>query len=176
MTPGGGATLWIVGMMGVGKSAVAQELATRLGRPAIDTDREVEREAGRAISEIFATEGEAAFRRHERAAIEAIAGRPAVVALGGGAIAQPGVSERLNETGTVVCLTARAETLLERIGSGRERPLLAGLDDGARLDRIRALLAERAPHYALAAISVETDDLEPRAVADRVLERLGAAM
>jgi len=174
MTPEGGATLWIVGMMGVGKSVVAQHLAARLGRPWIDTDREVERGAGVSIPEIFTNEGEAAFRSRERAAVEAVAGRPVVVALGGGAMAQPGIPELLIETGTVVCLTARPEILLERIGSGAERPLLAGLDPAAQLERIRALLRERGPSYGRASVAVETEGLEPPAVAERVLERLAA--
>lgn len=174
MTPGSGATLWVVGMMGVGKSVVAQDLATRLGRPWVDTDREVEREAGLSIPEIFATEGEPTFRSRERAAIEAIAGEPVVVALGGGAMAQPGIAELLADTGIIVCLTARAETLLERIGAGAERPLLAGLAPAARLERIRALLDERRPHYARAHYAVETDHLTPSEVADQVLDRLAA--
>jgi len=79
-------TLWLVGMMGAGKSAVGRELARRLGRPFLDTDREIEAERGIAIAEIFAREGEAAFRAVEREMVERLAGRSAVVALGGGAL------------------------------------------------------------------------------------------
>ncbi len=174
MVSGGGATLWIVGMMGVGKSAVARELAARLGRPWLDTDREVERSAGASIPEIFASEGEAAFRQRERTAIEAVAGRPVVVAIGGGAMAQAGIPELLSASGTVVRLKASAETLLARVGEAADRPLLAGRPPRDRLGRIRALMAEREPHYARADFHVAADVGDPGQVADRVLETLAA--
>src|SRR5690606_5874667 len=142
-----GPTIWLVGAMGAGKSAVGPLLAARLGLPFVDLDAEVERAAGARIATIFAREGEPAFRARERAAIERVAGRTAVVALGGGAIAQPGAARRLAETGTVVWLRARPETLAARIGEARERPLLAGLGPAARRARIAALLAEREPCY-----------------------------
>ncbi len=168
----GGDTVWIVGMMGVGKSAVARLVARRLGRPWVDTDAEVERRAERRIAEIFASEGEAAFRRREREAIDAVAGRPVIAALGGGAIAQDGAAERLAATGTVVSLRARPETLLRRIGDAAERPLLAGLAPAERLARIEALLREREPHYRRADLVVDTDALGPEEVADEVIRAL----
>ena len=165
-------------MMGVGKSSVARRVARRLGRPWVDTDAEVERRAECRIPEIFAKEGEVAFRRREREAIDAVAGRPVVAALGGGAIAQPGTAERLAETGVVVALRATAATLLARLGDAEERPLLAGLGSAERLERIEALLREREPHYARAGLCVDTDGLDLEEVADRVvlaLEKGGAA-
>jgi len=166
-------TLWLVGMMGAGKSAVGSRLAARLGRAFVDTDALVESVAGKSIAAIFADEGEASFRTLERAAIERVAGRPAVVALGGGAIAQPGVAERLSASGKVVYLRARPETLLARIGDADQRPLLAGLDAGARLSRVRELLQTRAADYARAACVVDVDEGDVDAVTDRILEALG---
>ncbi len=168
----GGDTVWIVGMMGVGKSSVARLVAQRLGRPYVDTDTEIERGADLEISEIFAREGEASFRRRERAAIDAVAGQRVVVALGGGAIAQPGAAERLAETGVVIALCASPETLLARLGDAGERPLLAGLAPERRLERIEALLREREAHYGRADLSVDTDALDPEAVAERVVHAL----
>lgn len=165
-------TLWLVGMMGAGKSAVGAALARRLGTECIDTDREVEAAAGRSVAAIFAEDGEEAFRRLERQAIERVEGKPVVVALGGGAMAQPGVPARLAATGSVAYLRARPETLLARIGAGARRPLLAGLDAGAREERLRALLADREPVYAQAALVVDTDDLSAEAVAARIAARL----
>jgi len=163
-----GSTIWLVGMMGAGKSAVGRELARRLGRSFVDTDHEIEELRGAAIAEIFAREGEGAFRALERAMVERVAGRPAVVALGGGALGQADVRLLVAGTGTQVWLRARPETLLERIGSCEARPLLAGLGAEARLARIRALLAAREADYGRAAVVVETDAASVVEVAERI--------
>jgi shikimate kinase len=170
----GGRTTWLVGMMGAGKSAVGRALAARRGCAFVDTDERVEREAGATVAEIFAREGEAGFRRRERAAIEAVAGRDAVVALGGGAIAQPGVAARLRESGTVVYLRARPETLLARLGDACERPLLAGLDARGRRGRLAQLLAEREACYGRAHATVDTDALDVEAACAAVERALAA--
>lgn len=159
-------------MMGAGKSAVGPELARALGVPFVDADRLLEAEAGASIPEIFEREGEGGFRARERAVLESLAGRPAVVALGGGAIAQPGVAERLAATGTVVYLRAAIDTLLDRVGNAAGRPLLAGLDAARRRARLASLLAEREPAYLRAHLVVDTDDLPPRDVAARIADRL----
>ncbi len=166
-------TIWLVGMMGAGKSAVGALLAERLGRGFVDTDALIERTAGIRIAELFRREGEAAFRKREREAIEKVAGGALVVALGGGAIAQPGVRERIAESGTVVYLRARPETLLGRVGEALDRPLLQGLSREDRLRRIAELLAERRPNYEQASIVVDTDGLAPGEVANAILGRLG---
>lgn len=167
-----GETIWLVGMMGAGKSAVGRALARRLGREFVDTDAEVEKQAGASVAEIFQVEGEEGFRARERAALEAVAGRPAVVALGGGAIAQPGAPERLAASGSVVYLQARPETLLARVADAETRPLLRGLDAAARLERIRRLLEAREDAYRTAGVIVETDALDVESVADALAARL----
>jgi len=159
-------------MMGAGKSAVGALLAERLRRGFVDTDTMIERTAGTSIAELFTREGEAAFRKREREAIENVAGGALVVALGGGAIAQPGTRERLTASGTIVYLRARPETLLGRIGDTADRPLLHGVSGKDRLRRIKELLAERSPSYEPASIVVDTDALEPSEVADAILGRL----
>jgi shikimate kinase len=168
-------TLWLVGMMGAGKSAVGALVAARLGRPLVDLDRAIERAAGRGIPEIFAAEGEAGFRKREREALEAVAGRGAVVALGGGAAAQPGAVERLLETGTLVYLRARPETLAARVGDDDARPLLAGLDAAGRLATLRRLLGERERFYLKATLVLDTDALDAAGAADELLRRLGGS-
>ncbi|HEY8154266.1 MAG TPA: shikimate kinase [Myxococcota bacterium] len=166
-------TLWLVGMMGSGKSTVGPLLARRLGRRFIDTDAEVERAVGNRVAEIFEREGEPAFRSYEREAIEACAGEAAVVALGGGAIEPPGVRERLAETGTVVYLRARPETLLARVGDPDSRPLLRRLSPAGRALRLEELLARRREAYESASIVIDTDDLAPAAVVEQLAERIG---
>jgi shikimate kinase len=168
-------TLWLVGMMGAGKSSVGALLAERLGRPLVDLDRAIERAAGRTIPELFASEGEAGFRKREREALEAVAGQRLVVALGGGAAAQPGAVERLLATGTLVYLRARPETLAARVGADEARPLLAGLDAAGRLAQLRALLAERERFYLRAPLVVDTDALDAAGAAAEIVQRLGAA-
>jgi shikimate kinase/3-dehydroquinate synthase len=158
-------TLWLTGMMGAGKSAVGEALAAMLGRPFIDLDAEIERSAGARISEIFSREGEHGFRRRERKALDAVAGQPAVVALGGGTPAQPGVLARLAATGRTVYLRARLDTLVDRVGDAAERPLLAGIPARERKAKLRGLLAAREPAYRRAAFTIDTDEL---AVADVV--------
>jgi shikimate kinase len=160
--------------MGAGKSAVGARLAARLALPFYDTDGEVEREAAASVAEIFAREGEAGFRARERKAIEALLGERAVVALGGGALTVPGTVERLEAHGRLVYLRARPETLLGRVGEGRERPLLRGLDAPARLARLAELLARREADYARAAIVVDVDEGGVEAVVERILARLAA--
>jgi len=147
--------IYLVGMMGVGKSTVGALLARRLGRPFIDTDQEVERVAGLTIAEIFETDGEVHFRALEAEAIRAASADAAVVALGGGAVAEPGAMERLLAGGEVVYLMAEPAVLVGRIGNPASRPLLAGLDRNEQIEKLERLLAERQPFYEQAGIRVD---------------------
>jgi shikimate kinase len=164
--------IWLVGMMGAGKSTVGPRLARRLARPFIDTDEEVERRAGKTIAEIFEQEGEDAFRALEGEVVAAAGRDGAVVALGGGAIARPGAAERLATRGVLVYLRARPSTLLERIGDPGSRPLLAGLDRRERLARIERLLSEREGAYGRARIVVDVDEWNTGAIAERIAEQV----
>lgn len=149
--------VWLVGMMGVGKSTIGPLVASELARPFIDTDDAIVALAGKSVQEIFASEAEAGFRDRERAAIADAAKQAAVTALGGGAIAQPGAPEKLAALGTVVYLRARPATLLERIGDGSRRPLLAGLSREERLERLISLLEERVEAYESASVVVDVE-------------------
>jgi shikimate kinase len=167
--------IWLVGMMGAGKSAVGPLLARSLARGFVDTDAEIERVVGMTVSEIFSAEGEPAFRDRERELIESLSGGSDVVALGGGAIAQPGATAFLGRTGTVVYLRARASSLLDRLGDCAERPLLEPLAPRERLARLEKLLAERASAYETAAIAVDTEGRTVEAVAEEISLRLNLA-
>ena len=130
----------------------------------------VEAAAGRSVKDIFASEGEAAFRALERDAVaEACALPDAVIATGGGALVDPENRRRLAAAGPIVCLTATPEEILRRVGRTETRPLLAGLSsDAARLDRIREMLASRAAAYGSATHIVDTSGCTPDQVVQRV--------
>ncbi len=160
--------------MGVGKSTIGPALAQRLGRPFADSDAEVERRAGKSVAQIFADEGEAAFRALEASVVDEFArGEPVVAALGGGAIAPPGTAEKLARCATVVYLRASPDQLLHRIGSSAStRPLLQGLDHEGRLARLRQVAAEREASYLTARVVVETDGETIAQVVSRVARRV----
>jgi len=167
--------IWLVGMMGAGKSAIGPLLAQSLDRCFVDSDREIERSAGMTISEIFSREGERAFRDRERQVVAKLSSRADVVALGGGTIAQPGAAALLGRAGTVVYLKASAGALLSRLGDGSDRPLLRGLTPEERLAKLESLLAERASAYETAAIEVDTEGRTLEAVVEEILLRLDPA-
>ena len=147
--------LYLVGFMGTGKSTIGRMVAQKLCFALLDSDQEVERQQGRTIADIFAHEGEAAFREMERQFIEG--GHPmqrTVVSCGGGLVVQPGMLARLQAHGVVVCLHASIETILERTQRHRHRPLL-NVDEPEV--RMRALYAEREPVYKRAGTVILTD-------------------
>ena len=158
--------IWLIGMMGSGKTTVAPLVAAALGREWVDADAEVERHTGSTISELFA-DSEELFRAAEVVAITALAGRHAVVATGGGVVTTA-AARIMSDTGVVVWLRASVETLSDRLGEGSSRPLLADGADG--LERIEA---NRRQRYAnVADVVVDTDDSVPSEVAKLVVEAL----
>jgi shikimate kinase len=147
--------LYIVGFMGTGKTTVGRAVAHKLGFLALDSDHEIERLQGKTIPDIFAQDGEPAFRVMEREFVER--GHPAertLVACGGGLVVQPGMLELLKTKGVVVCLHASLETILNRTARHRNRPLLAVEDPE---ERIRTLYAAREAIYKQSGTVILTD-------------------
>lgn len=147
--------LYLVGFMGTGKSTIGRAVAHKLGFLLLDSDHEIERGQGRTIPDIFAQEGEPAFRAMEREFI--LRGHPAertVVACGGGLVIQPGMLAALKTRGVVVCLHASIETILDRTSRHRNRPLLEVDDPEAR---VRTLYAQREPIYNQCGTVILTD-------------------
>jgi shikimate kinase len=141
--------IWLIGMMGAGKTAVGRELASRLGLDFADTDAEVVARTGCSIAHLWGERGEAAFRDMERAALRHLADRdPAVIATGGGAVLDPDNVATMRRSGLVVWLTATDATLARRVGDATTRPLLDAGDSRAQL---AAILEERLPDYTNAA-------------------------
>lgn len=161
------ANLFLVGMMGAGKTTAGRLLARRLGRHFIDTDHEIEARCGVGIPLIFEIEGEAGFRTREARALEELTARDDIVlATGGGAVLRAENRRRLAARGTVIYLHALPEALYRRVRSDRNRPLLATDDPLARLTE---LYAERDPLYReIADVVVETGAQSSRSLS-RVL-------
>jgi shikimate kinase len=148
--------VYFVGFMGTGKTTVARALAYRLGFEWFDVDERIERARGKTVAQIFAEDGEPAFRAMEREFIEGgLPEKRAAVSCGGGLVVQPGMLDLLKTRGVVICLHASIETILRRTQHGTARPLLNVADP---LARIRALYAEREPVYRRAGTLVLTDN------------------
>ncbi len=149
--------LILVGFMGTGKSAIGRRVAEQLALPFVDTDDEIVQLAGMPIPEIFAASGEAGFRALEhRVAIDVAQRGGCVIATGGGIVLDPANLDAFRESGLLIALTAEPETILKRVGSDTNRPLLQHPD---RLERITELLEQRRDIYAAIAPSIATDDL-----------------
>ena len=164
--------LFLVGMMGAGKSTVGRLLARRLKLRFLDCDHEIERRCGVKIPLIFDIEGEPGFRARESEVLaELMALKGIVLATGGGAVLSAGNRRRLAEHGTVVYLRARPEDLYGRVRHDRNRPLLATADP---LRRLRELHAERDPLYAeIADVVIDTGRQTVQALARELVVRLG---
>ena len=161
-----------VGLMGAGKSAIGRRLASRLGMPFVDADDQIESAAGCSISDIFELHGEAAFRDGERRVIARLLARPPhVLATGGGAFMDPETRAAIRESGISVWLRAELDLLVSRVSRRNNRPLLAGGDTYAILQR---LMAERHPIYAQADIVVESRDGPHEQTVETVLGALRA--
>ncbi|MDO5535012.1 MAG: shikimate kinase [Propionibacteriaceae bacterium] len=162
-------TIALIGAPGSGKSTVGPLLAQRLGLPFVDVDAVIEADQGRLIREIFAEDGEPAFRALEREATVACLAEGGVVSLGGGAPATREIAAALDGV-EVVWLAVDARNATRRIGLGEGRPLLSV--GGVRATLIK-LLNERTPVYAaLATHRVDTSDREPDAIVDEAVTLL----
>lgn len=165
--------VFLVGFMGSGKSTVARLVAAALGRPCVDLDDSLQVAAGRSPAEIFAEDGEEAFRDLESAELEKLAGSPlSVVACGGGVVLRPENRASLKRMGTVVYLRVTAGEALARIGDASTRPLLAG--SGGAIAATSLLQARESLYASVADLSVETVGRDAAEVADEIVTRLSA--
>lgn len=165
-------SIFLVGPMGAGKSAVGRQLARELGWAFVDSDEEIEHRTGVDIAFIFEKEGEAGFRARERQAIDELTQMPTIVlATGGGSVQDPLSRERLGSRGTVVYLYASVDQQLRRTRRrGRERPMLKNGDPREILD---SLMAVRDPQYReIAHIVIETDGRRVASVTREIRQQL----
>ncbi len=160
----------LIGLMGSGKTTVGRIVAHMIGFKIVDTDHLIVDATRKSIPEIFATEGEAAFRQRESAALRSLLGkRGCVIATGGGIVTQPRNLPILRHLGYTVWLDADPERLARRTAVNTNRPLLNGEEDPkAKLER---LLTERKPIYkSLADLRIKTAELTPQETAYGVME------
>jgi shikimate kinase len=159
----------LVGFMGAGKTTIGNLLAGQLGLPFADSDQVIEQRAGRPVSQIFAEDGEPAFRALEHQVIaELLDGPETIVALGGGAAEHPRTQERLGSDPVtqVVYLQVGYAQVLRRVGGNAGRPMLARPD-------LAAVYERRLPTYArIATLAVATDGRRPEAISEDIVARL----
>lgn len=147
-----GRNLVLVGLPGAGKSSVGKRLAARLGIPFVDADCEIEKAAGMAIADIFATHGEPAFREGEaRVIARLLAEGPRVIATGGGAFMAEETRRAIAERGVAIWLDARTDVLVARVARRDHRPLFQGVDPRTKIEELRAV---RDPVFAEAPVKV----------------------
>jgi shikimate kinase len=160
----------LTGFMGCGKTSVGRLLATRVGLPFVDLDQEIVTEAGASIKDIFAAEGEAAFRHLESRVLQRVAAGPgAVVSTGGGAVIAAENREVMRRFGRIVNLTASVDAIAARVSGDSERPLL---QDDASVQRITTMLEAREQFYADADLRIDTTTKTVQAVAAEIVEAL----
>lgn len=161
----------LIGFMGCGKSTVGFKLSYRLRRAMEDTDKLIEKEEGRTISEIFETDGEAYFRKLETECLKKLVrtANHKIISVGGGLPVREENHALIKELGTVVYLRAKAETVYERVKHDTTRPLLKGDDPQGK---IRELMAKRAAVYEkVSDIIIDVDDKD----FDRILDEIAEA-
>lgn len=143
--------MYLTGFMGAGKTTVGRALAEQLCVPMIDTDRYIEEKIGKPIKQIFAEEGEAAFRRYEREFLRTLPPDKLIVTTGGGMVIQPENREWMKQTGTVIYLHCEFAEIMRRLANDDTRPLLS-----MHREDFQRLWEERLPYYSEAHIVIET--------------------
>lgn len=165
-------SLVLVGMPGSGKSAVGRRLAARLDLSFVDADEEIERAAGKPITDIFKDHGEPYFREGERKVIaRLLSGGPQVLATGGGALLSAETRENIRRSGISIWLKADLPVLMRRVLKRNNRPLLE--KDPERV--MRELMEARYHLYAAADITVESRDLPHDTIVGEIVDALAAS-
>ena len=163
-------TVALVGLMGVGKTAIGKRLAMALGLPFRDADEEIEAAAGRSIADIFAERGEQEFRDGERRVIARLLEQPPhVLATGGGAFVNPMTRELVLTRAVAIWLKTDLQVLAGRVARKNTRPLLIGKDP---MEVLKAQAEARYPAYAEAHLTIDTGDATHHSAVDAIITAL----
>lgn len=163
--------IFLIGLMGAGKSTIGRNLAKSLGLEFVDSDHEIERRTGAGIPLIFEIEGETGFRQREKKVLDELTQRDGMVlATGGGAVLDPDNRARLRNRGTVIYLYATIDQLLARTAKDRNRPLLQTADPRGRLEEL--LAARDALYRETADIMVDTGGCTVRTAVREILAKI----
>ena len=165
--------IYLIGMMGTGKTTVGRMVASSIQMDFIDSDNEIERKTGKKINEIFKKDGEKRFRELEEEFI--CKGHPnenCLVSCGGGLCVIDGMIEKLKTMGLVICLFANPSAIFERIRSESHRPLLQVNDP---VFEIKKIIEERKDTYLKADLVIQTDNLSPDEVTQRIIDAYSSA-
>lgn len=159
--------IYLVGMMGSGKSVTGKILAESLKRAFVECDQIIEKKTGQTIAQIFDAHGEKKFRDLESDILKDLALLDRhIISTGGGVVVRSQNIKRMKETGKIIYLRSKSETLFERTKGDSSRPLLRADDP---LKRIKEILDERSKFYGQADIIVDTDGKQPKTVAEEIL-------
>jgi len=166
--------IFLIGFMGSGKSTIGALLAERLELPFLDSDKEIEKKAGKSISAIFSEDGEGTFRQMELDFLKELnAISPSVIAVGGGLPMLDGALELLHEHGLVIYLNTSLLTLIKRLKEEKQnRPLLKDLSDSEFHPFVEALLSERVHFYKQAKLIMPNERNNPNELVEKLEKEL----
>jgi shikimate kinase/3-dehydroquinate synthase len=163
--------IFLIGLMGAGKTTIGRALAKKLNRPFFDSDHEIEARTGASVSTIFEIEGETSFRKREAETIRELGSQEGIVlATGGGAVLHPDTRSFLRETPSVIYLHASISQLLQRTERDKNRPLLQTADPRKKLEE---LFLQRDPFYReVADLVIETGNANLPALVQLIISKL----
>jgi shikimate kinase len=153
--------IFLIGMPGSGKTTLGRQLAEKLALEFVDLDNEIQKEAGKSVQEIFAQQGEDAFRQLESSLLNrwAASSKNFVMATGGGAPVFLNGIDTINATGLSVFLDVDLDQILSRLSALNDRPLLHAADKQEKKMKLSALLEKRLPVYEKAALTFKGSDI-----------------
>lgn len=166
--------IYLIGFMGVGKSTIAAELKKRLAMDCMDMDQMIVENQGMPVSEIFKVFGEEYFRSLESDMLIELQKREnSIISCGGGTVMKDENAARMKQHGRIVLLTAKPETIYERVKDSRERPILNG---NMNVEYISSLMEKRRERYEeVADMKVETDGKSVSEICDEIMKKLAVS-